>query len=373
MYKKAKASFWTAKEIDLSRDITDWERLSPSEQHFISHVLAFFAASDGIVNKNLSGNFATEITSPEARCLYGFQIAVKNIHSTTYLFLIDMYIKDPSKKTHLLRAIETVPCILCKAQWALKWCNTATASFTERMIAFAAVKGIFFLGSFCAIFWLKKRGLMPGLCFSNELISRNEALHCDFACLLYLKWVTCLPKSRIVDIISSAVDIETEFVTDALRVKLIRMNSPMICNYIKFCAYRLLIALGCQCHYKIGNPFEWMEMISLQGKTNFFKKRVGEYSKLGGGVDSTAQVFSLNVSFEHTHTTMQHNTIPRSMFPVLCFLFIMFLNKNLSSHALLSKALQKTTPKHVQQTRNRVKSNDFFEQEGSISTLAQKQ
>jgi ribonucleotide reductase beta subunit family protein with ferritin-like domain len=254
MYKKAKASFWTAE----------------TERHFILHVLAFFAASDGIVNENLSSNFATEITSPEARCFYGCQIAVENIHSETYSLLIDTYVKDPAKKLQLLQAIETVPCVQRKAQWALKWCDPAVASFVERMIAFAAVKGIFFLGSFCAIFWLKKRGLMPGLCFSNELIIRHEGMHCDFACLLYSKLINKLPTARITGIICSAVEIETEFVVNALPVELIGMNSNMMCDYIKFCADRLLLSLGCDHHYRVGNPFEWMETISLQGKTNFF-------------------------------------------------------------------------------------------------------
>ena len=297
MYKKAKASFWTAEEIDLAANVTDWNRLSTTEQHFISHVLAFFTASDGIVNKNLSSNFATKVTSPEARCFYGFQIAVENIHSETYSLLIDTYVKDPTKKTHLLRAIETVPCVQRKAQWALRWCNSTAASFAERMIVFAAVEGIFFSGSFCAIFWLKKRGLMPGLCFSNELISRDEGLHCDFACLLYSKIINRLPESRIVEIIRSAVAIEMEFVVDALPVELIGMNSGMMCNYIRFCADRLLLSLGCGRHYKIGNPFEWMETISLQGKTNFFEKRVGEYSKSGVGIDRADQSFALDASF----------------------------------------------------------------------------
>ena len=297
MYKKAEASFWTAEEIDLSADAADWERLSEAEQHFISHVLAFFAASDGIVNENLSGNFATEITSPEARCFYGFQIAVEIIHSETYSLLIDTYIKDQNKKLHLLRAIETLPCVQRKAKWALKWCDATAASFAERMIAFAAVEGIFFSGSFCAIFWLKKRGLMPGLCFSNELISRDEGMHCDFACLLYSKLLNKLPIARITEIICSAVEIEMEFVVDALPVELIGMNSNMMCDYIKFCADRLLLSLGCDRHYRIGNPFEWMETISLQGKTNFFEKRVGEYFKSGVGVDRADQSFALDTSF----------------------------------------------------------------------------
>jgi ribonucleoside-diphosphate reductase subunit M2 len=237
-----------------------------------------------------------EITSPEARCFYGFQIAVENIHSETYSLLIDTYIKDPNKKLHLLRAIETLPCVHRKAKWALKWCDTTAASFTERMIAFAAVEGIFFSGSFCAIL-LKKRGLMPGLCFSNELISRDEGMHCDFACLLYSKLLNKLLIVRITEIICSAVEIEMEFVVDALPVELIGMNSNMMCDYIKFCADRLLLSLGCDRHYRIGNPFEWMETISLQGKTNFFEKRVGEYFKSGVGEDRADQSFALDASF----------------------------------------------------------------------------
>jgi len=297
MYKKAEASFWTAEEIDLAADATDWDRLSATEQHFILHVLVFFAASDGIVNENLSSNFATKVTSPEARCFYGFQIAVESIHSKTYSLLIDTYVKDPPKKMHLLRAIETVPCVQRKAQWALRWCDSTTASFAKRMIMFAAVEGIFFSGSFCAIFWLKKRSLMPGLCFSNELISRIEGLYCNFACLLYSKLINKLPESRIVEIISSAVKIEMEFVVDALPVELIGMNSGMMCNYIRFCADQLLLSLGCGRHHKIGNPFEWMETISLQGKTNFFEKRVGEYSNSGVGIDRADQSFTLDASF----------------------------------------------------------------------------
>ena len=297
MYKKAEASFWTAEEIDLTTDTTDWINLRDNERHFISHVLAFFAASDGIVNENLSKNFATEVMLPEARCFYGFQMAVENIHSETYSLLIDTYIKDPTEKTRILRAIDTIPCVQRKASWALKWCDPIKATFAERIVAFAAVEGIFFSGSFCAIFWLKKRGLMPGLCFSNELISRDEGLHCDFACLLYSKLINRLSQARILEIICSAVSIELEFVVNALPVELIGMNSTMMCNYIKFCADRLLLTLKCKRHYNTNNPFEWMEMISLQGKTNFFEKRVGEYSKSGVGVDSIDQTFCLDSSF----------------------------------------------------------------------------
>jgi len=297
MYKKAEASFWTAEEIDLASDLNDWDALTPNERHFISHILAFFAASDGIVNENLAGNFVSEVQSAEARCFYGFQIAVENIHSETYSLLIDTYVKDQREKAHLLNAIETVPCVQKKAKWALQWCEPEYASFAERMIAFAAIEGIFFSGSFCAIFWLKKRGLMPGLCFSNELISRDEGLHCDFACLLYSKMVNKLPESRIIHIITSAVEMEKEFVSDALPVELIGMNSKLMCDYIEFCADRLLQALGCSKFYQALNPFEWMEMISLQGKTNFFEKRVGEYSKAGVGGNKDEQVFDLDCDF----------------------------------------------------------------------------
>lgn len=296
MYKKAEASFWTAEEIDLASDLKDWENLTSNERHFVSHVLAFFAASDGIVNENLAQNFATEIQSPEARCFYGFQIAVENIHSETYSLLIDTYIRDSAEKNRLLTAIDTVPCVRKKANWALQWCASENASFAERCIAFAAVEGIFFSGSFCAIFWLKKRGLMPGLCFSNELISRDEGLHCDFACLLYSKLIHKLPTARIEDIICDAVEIEKEFVQDALPVELIGMNSRLMCQYIEFCADRLLVALGCPRHYNVPNPFEWMEMISLQGKTNFFEKRVGEYAKSGVGCESNHE-FDLDADF----------------------------------------------------------------------------
>lgn len=299
MYKQAEASFWTAEEIDLASDLKDWEtKLSANERHFVSHVLAFFAASDGIVNENLAGNFCTEIQSPEARCFYGFQIAVENIHSETYSLLIDTYIRDSVEKDRLLSAIDTVPCVQRKASWALQWCDANHASFAERCVAFAAVEGIFFSGSFCAIFWLKKRGLMPGLCFSNELISRDEGLHCDFACLLYSKLVNQLSAERIKEIIIDAVTIEQEFVSAALPVELIGMNSKLMCQYIEFCADRLLVALGAGKHYHSKNCFEWMEMISLQGKTNFFEKRVGEYAKSGVGTDSGSNhTFDLDADF----------------------------------------------------------------------------
>jgi ribonucleotide reductase beta subunit family protein with ferritin-like domain len=297
MYKKAEASFWTAEEIDLASDLNDWKRLNDNERHFVSHILAFFAASDGIVNENLAANFATEVQIAEARCFYGFQIAVENIHSETYSLLIDTYVRNPTERNRLLNAIETVPCVGKKANWALQWCERDHASFAERCVAFAAVEGIFFSGSFCAIFWLKKRGLMPGLSFSNELISRDEGLHCDFACLLYKKLVNKIPEERIVEIITNAVEIEQEFISDALPVELIGMNSRLMRQYIEFCADRLLAALGCSRHYNTANPFEWMDMISLQGKTNFFEKRVGEYAKSGVGVDASKQVFDLDADF----------------------------------------------------------------------------
>jgi ribonucleoside-diphosphate reductase subunit M2 len=297
MYKKAEASFWTAEEIDLASDVKDWEKLTDNEKHFVSHVLAFFAASDGIVNENLAMNFSAEIQCSEARCFYGFQIAIENIHSEVYSLLIDTYIKDVQKKLHLLNAIETVLCVQKKANWAMKWCNREVASFAERLVAFAAVEGIFFSGSFCSIFWLKKRGLMPGLCFSNELISRDEGLHCDFACLLYSKLENKLDQIQIYSIIGAAVEIECEFITEALPVELLGMNSGLMTRYIEFCADRLLVALGCEKGFGTPNPFDWMESISLQGKTNFFEKRVSEYSKSGVGVEAEKQVISFDEDF----------------------------------------------------------------------------
>ncbi|PVY40392.1 ribonucleoside-diphosphate reductase small subunit [Pontibacter virosus] len=295
MYKKAEASFWTAEEIDLSQDQKDWENLNDGERHFISHVLAFFAASDGIVNENLAINFMQEVQLPEARCFYGFQIMMENIHAETYSLLIDTYIKKQSEKDYLFNALETVPCVKKKGEWALKWINSE--NFTERLIAFAAVEGIFFSGSFCSIFWLKKRGLMPGLTFSNELISRDEGLHCDFACLLYSMLNNKLPESRVHEIIRDAVEFEKEFVTDALPVDLIGMNAKLMSQYIEFVADRLLVSLGCSKLYNATNPFDFMEMISLQGKTNFFEKRVGEYQKAGVMGDKDKNVFSLDEDF----------------------------------------------------------------------------
>jgi ribonucleoside-diphosphate reductase beta chain len=296
MYKKAEASFWTAEEIDLSSDQTDWTaKLNDDERHFIKHVLAFFAASDGIVNENLAVNFMNEVQYPEARCFYGYQIMIENIHSETYSLLIDTYIKDPQEKDKLFHAIETIPAVKHKAEWALKWIGNG--GFAERLIAFAAVEGIFFSGSFCSIFWLKKRGLMPGLTFSNELISRDEGLHCDFACLLYSQLVNKLPKEKVTQIITDAVSIEKEFVTDSLPVRLIGMNADMMCQYIEFVADRLLVALGCTKAYNATNPFDFMELISLQGKTNFFEKRVAEYQKSGVMGSKDTNVFSLEEDF----------------------------------------------------------------------------
>lgn len=295
-YKKAEASFWTAEEIDLSQDTVDWEnKLNDDERHFIKHVLAFFAASDGIVNENLAINFLNEVQYPEARCFYGFQVMIENIHSETYSLLIDTYIKDTAEKNNLFKAIDTLPCVTKKAEWALRWINKG--SFAERLVAFAAVEGIFFSGSFCSIFWLKKRGLMPGLSFSNELISRDEGLHCDFACMLYSQLVNKLPEESVKEIISNAVEYEKEFVSDALPVKLIGMNAELMCQYIEFCADRLLIALGVTKIYNAKNPFDFMEMISLQGKTNFFEKRVSEYQKSGVMSSSAEQQFSLDEEF----------------------------------------------------------------------------
>ncbi|TRX57663.1 ribonucleoside-diphosphate reductase [Fulvivirga sp. M361] len=296
-YKKAEASFWTAEEIDLSQDLRDWSALNDGERHFITHVLAFFAASDGIVNENLAEHFVAEVQYTEAKFFYGFQIAIENIHSETYSLLIDTYVKDPVEKDKLFNAIETMECVKRKADWALRWIDHG--SFQERLIAFAAVEGIFFSGSFCSIFWLKKRGLMPGLTFSNELISRDEGLHCDFACLLYENHVVNkLPEDTVIDIIKDAVEIEKDFVTDALPVSLIGMNAELMCQYIEFVADRLLNELVGKKIYNTANPFDFMEMISLQGKTNFFEKRVGDYQKAGvmKGNDDTPR-FSLDEDF----------------------------------------------------------------------------
>lgn len=298
MYKKAEASFWTAEEIDLSKDLHDWNnRLNDDERYFISHVLAFFAASDGIVNENLVERFSGEVQIPEARCFYGFQIMMENIHSETYSLLIDTYIKEQKQRTYLFDAVDTsesaallspapwlidvVPCIRKKADWAIRWIQDKNSTFAQRLVAFAAVEGIFFSGSFASIFWLKKRGLMPGLTFSNELISRDEGMHTDFACLLLSHLKHKPSPQAIQDIITEAVSIEQEFLVDALPCALLGMNSNLMKQYIEFVADRLLVALGNQKFYKASNPFDFMESISLAGKTNFFEKRVGDYQKAG--------------------------------------------------------------------------------------------
>ena len=297
MYKKAEASFWTAEELDLAHDHKDWAKLTDNERHFISYILAFFAASDGIVNENLAGNFISEVQIAEARCFYGFQIAIENIHSEVYSLLIDTYIKDAAQKTHLLNAITTVDCVKKKADWALKWCDPARASFAERCIAFAAVEGIFFSGSFCALFWLKKRALMPGLTFSNELISRDEGLHCEFAILIHSKLKSKASPAVITEIIASAVDIELEFVRDALPVELIGMNSTTMSQYIRYVADYWLEKLDVPKKYGDANPYPFMDLISMESKSNFFEKRVSEYAKAGVGVAPSDISFSTEEEF----------------------------------------------------------------------------
>ncbi len=299
-YKKQEASFWTAEEIDLQQDLTDWEhKLNDDEKYFIKNILAFFAASDGIVNENLAENFVNEVQYTEAKFFYGFQIMMENIHSETYSLLIDSYIKDPVDRDRLFNALENFPAIQKKADWALRWIESP--SFAERLIAFAAVEGIFFSGSFCSIFWLKKRGLMPGLTFSNELISRDEALHCDFACHLHNEHlVNKVPKERIQQIIIEALDIEREFITESLPVKLIGMNSDLMIQYLEFVADRLLVELNCEKHYNSTNPFDFMEMISLQRKTNFFEGRVAEYRKASVKTSTDVvdtEIFDFNADF----------------------------------------------------------------------------
>ncbi|WMB92242.1 Ribonucleotide reductase small subunit [Monkeypox virus] len=295
MYKKAEASFWTVEEVDISKDINDWNKLTPDEKYFIKHVLAFFAASDGIVNENLAERFCTEVQITEARCFYEFQMAIENIHSEMYSLLIDTYVKDSNEKNYLFNAIETMPCVKKKADWAQKWIHDS-AGYGERLIAFAAVEGIFFSGSFASIFWLKKRGLMPGLTFSNELISRDEGLHCDFACLMFKHLLHPPSEETVRFIITNAVSIEQEFLTVALPVKLIGMNCEMMKTYIEFVADRLISELGFKKIYNVTNPFDFMENISLEGKTNFFEKRVGEYQKMGV-MSQEDNHFSLDVDF----------------------------------------------------------------------------
>ncbi len=297
-YKKMEASFWTAEEIDLSQDLSDWnEKLSGDERYFIKHILAFFAASDGIVNENLAENFVNEVKYAEAKFFYGFQIMMENIHSETYSLLIDTYVKDDTEKDLLFRALDVFPAIKKKADWALKWIESP--SFAERLIAFAAVEGIFFSGAFCSIFWLKKRGLMPGLTFSNELISRDEGVHCDFAVHLHNHHlINKVSKSRIKEIIVDALSIEREFITESLPVSLIGMNAKLMTQYLEFVADRLLVELECERVYNTSNPFDFMDMISLQGKTNFFEKKVAEYQKAGVmNTDSEAQKITFDADF----------------------------------------------------------------------------
>ncbi|MGA0042026.1 MAG: ribonucleotide-diphosphate reductase subunit beta [Flavobacteriaceae bacterium] len=297
-YKKSEASFWTAEEIDLHQDLSDWStKLNDDERYFIKHILAFFAASDGIVNENLAENFVNEVQYSEAKFFYGFQIMMENIHSETYSLLIDTYVKDEAEKNQLFQAIDVFPAIQKKAQWALKWIESP--SFAERLIAFAAVEGIFFSGAFCSIFWLKKRGLMPGLTFSNELISRDEGVHCDFAVHLHNKHlVNKVPKERITEIIVDALNIEREFITESLPVSLIGMNATLMTQYLEFVTDRLLRELECAPIYNVSNPFDFMDMISLQGKTNFFEKRVAEYQKAGVySKEEEADKFNFNADF----------------------------------------------------------------------------
>ncbi|XP_051729275.1 ribonucleoside-diphosphate reductase subunit M2 B [Ctenopharyngodon idella] len=297
MYKQAQASFWTVEEVDLSKDLVHWDNLKSEEKHFISHVLAFFAASDGIVNENLVRRFSQEVQLPEARSFYGFQILIENVHSEMYSMLINTYIRDLKERDYLFNAIQTMPCVRRKADWALQWISDTNSAFGERLVAFAAVEGIFFSGSFAAIYWLKKRGLMPGLTYSNELISRDEGLHCNFACLMYSYLVKKPSADRVNDIITKAVSIEQEFLTEALPVNLIGMNCSLMKQYIEFVADRLLTDLGLPKVYLSENPFDFMESISLEGKTNFFEKRVGEYQRLGVMSNMMDCEFTLDADF----------------------------------------------------------------------------
>uniref|UniRef100_A0A1A8DEF8 Ribonucleotide reductase M2 b n=1 Tax=Nothobranchius kadleci TaxID=1051664 RepID=A0A1A8DEF8_NOTKA len=297
MYKQAQASFWTVEEVDLSKDLAHWDRLKPEEKHFISHVLAFFAASDGIVNENLVQRFSQEVQLPEARSFYSFQILIETIHSEMYSMLINTYIRDLKERDYLFNAVQTMSCVRRKADWALQWINDNKSTFGERLVAFAAVEGVFFSGSFAAIYWLKKRGLMPGLTHSNELISRDEGLHCNFACLLYSYLVNKPSEERVKDIITKAVCIEQEFLTDALPVDLIGINCSLMKQYIEFVADRLLTDLGLAKVYKAENPFDFMESISLEGKTNFFEKRVAEYQRFGVMSNMMDGEFTLDADF----------------------------------------------------------------------------
>lgn len=297
MYKKAVASFWTVDEVDLSQDLKDWKTLKESEQYFIKHVLAFFAASDGIVNENIVERFMSEVQLTEARCFYGFQIMIENIHSEMYSRLIETYVSDTDEQSDLFRAIDIMPSISKKAKWAMKWTQSSTATFAERLCAFAAVEGIFFSGSFAAIFWLKSRGIMPGLTFSNELISRDEGLHTDFACLMF-KMIENKPDNEtVLRIITDAVEIEKEFLQESLPVHLLGMNAVLMGQYIEFVSDRLLLALGVDKYFNARNPFPFMDNISMEGKTNFFERRVGEYQKSGVIQKGESHVFDMNADF----------------------------------------------------------------------------
>ena len=293
-YKKELACFWTVEEVDLSKDLDDWNTLDNNERHFISHVLAFFAGSDGIVLENLGKRFLDEVQIPEARCFYGFQLMMENIHSEMYSLLIDKYITNSSIKSKLFNAIETIPCIAKKANWAIKWIEDTKSNFATRLVAFAAVEGIFFSGSFCAIYWLKKRGLMPGLTFSNELISRDEGLHTDFAVLLYSMLNQKLDKQTIYEILVEAVNIEKEFILEAIPCNLIGMNAELMSQYIEFVADRLIRQLGYPKYFNSENPFQFMELISMEHKTNFFEKRVSEYSLANVGKNKLPIDFGVN-------------------------------------------------------------------------------
>jgi len=295
MYKKQVDCFWRAEEVDLSKDMTHWQKLNEDERYFVKHILAFFAASDGIVLENLGMRFMSEVQVSEIRAFYGFQIAMENIHSEMYSLLIDTYVKDSTEKTKLFNAIENYPCIKKKADWAVKWIQDKRSSFATRLLAFACVEGIFFSGAFCSIYWLKKRGLMPGLTFSNELISRDEALHTEFAVLLFNKLQKKPSKKKITEIIKEAVAIEKEFICEALPCRLISMNSKLMSQYIEFVADRLACQLGCDKIYNTANPFDFMELISVEGKTNFFEKRVGEYAL--ANKERADDVFDLDGAF----------------------------------------------------------------------------
>jgi ribonucleoside-diphosphate reductase subunit M2 len=292
MYKKQMDCFWRAEEINFAQDLGDWEKLSADEKHFISMVLAFFAASDGLVLENLASRFMNDVQVSEARAFYGFQIAMENIHSESYSLMIDTYIRDEAEKSKLLRAIENYPCIAKKANWAKKWIADNRSSFGSRLVAFAAIEGIFFSSSFASIYWIKKRGLMPGLTFSNELISRDEALHCEFAVLLYSKLVKKLNKKRIYEIIMEAVEIEKEFITEAIPCRMIGMNMNLMTQYIEFVADRLIVQLGYDKVYNTSNPFDFMELISIESKVNFFERTNAEYALANKSIDKDIFEFS---------------------------------------------------------------------------------